>query len=281
MSRCIVFLSVCLSFGILLDLRAEPSSYSRNYGEKTNFEVGLRTGLGERVPGRFDGDLQQFSSSFSPLVFSDISLTGGRQTSLFEAFFRVSLDQHSKVGFIVGRNDWATFRLTEVTSDLYYTRLNFVIYSYHMLAMYYFTYPILRNWEWESGLGLGFSSADWQTNGYSVGGFDPDLRYFRQVGILRGSGLAFRGETAMNHRLYENTFFQIGVGYHHIAIDKFSGNYNGDASSFYVSSSGQVGVFDDTRIADIALSSAQSFRRLDMSSGSWILYFSVFQRFLD
>lgn len=249
--------------------------------EPSGIEVGLRYGGGERVPGRFDGDLKQFSSTVSPLIASDVSLSGGRSTNLYEGFFRFLLDSRSRVGFVIGRNDWLMLQLTEVTSDNYYTKLTSEIYSYHILGMYYFTVPVFRNWEWESGLGGGFTSADWNVRGFSAGGLAPDSQYFNQKGRLRGSGLTYRAETAINHRLYENTLFQIGLGYHYIAIDKFSGNYNGETSSFYIRADGKVGVLDDTRVIDATVSTAQTFRRLDMNSGSWVLYFSVFQRFLD
>ncbi|MCW7501144.1 LIC_11366 family protein [Leptospira soteropolitanensis] len=275
MSRCIVILSFLvfmISSSSIGNLSAEPSG----------MEVGLRLGGGERVPGRFDGDLKQFSSTVSPLVASDVSLSGGKSTNLYEGFFRFLLDSRSRVGFVIGRNDWQNLQLTEVTSDYYYTKLSSEIYSYHILGMYYFNVPVFRNWEWESGLGGGFTSADWNIRGFSAGGgLAPDTQYFNQRGRLRGSGLAYRAETAINHRLYESTFFQIGLGYHHIAIDKFSGNYNGETSSFYIRADGKVGVLDDTRVIDATVSTAQTFRRLDMNSGSWVLYFSVFQRFLD
>ncbi|PJZ79677.1 LIC_11366 family protein [Leptospira meyeri] len=274
MSRCIVILSLLvfmISSLTLGNLAAEPSG----------IEVGMRYGTGERIPGRFDGDLKQFSSTFNPLVFSDVSLSGGKSTNLYEGFVRFLLDSRSRVGFVIGRNDWQMLHLTEVTSDLYYTKLRSEIYSYHVLGMYYFSMPIFRNWEWENGLGIGFTSADWNIRGYSIGELPPDTQYFNQKGRLRGSGLAYRAETAINHRLYENTFFQIGLGYHHVAIDKFSGNYNGETSSFYIRADGKVGVIDDTRILDATVSTAQTFRRLDMNTGSWVLYFSVFQRFLD
>ncbi|TGK78924.1 hypothetical protein EHQ24_15345 [Leptospira noumeaensis] len=274
MSRCIVilpFLVFMISSAYSLSLSAEPSG----------IEVGMRYGAGERVPGRFDGDLKQFSSTFNPLIFSSVSLNGGKSTDLYEGFVRFLLDSRSRVGFVVGRNDWQMLQLTEVTSDLYYTKLRSEIYSYHVLGMYYFNMPIFRNWEWENGLGVGFTSADWNLWGYSIGEAAPNTRYYNQRGRLRGSGLAYRVETAINRRLYEDTFFQIGLGYHHVAIDKFSGNYNGELSSFYIRADGKVGVIDDTRIIDATVSTAQTFRRLDMNSGSWVLYFSVFQRFLD
>lgn len=274
MSRCIVILSI-LVFPIWF-LRGPEV-----YAESSGLEYGFRYGMGERVPGRFDGDLKQFTSTFNPLIYSDVSLSGGRNTNLYEAFFRVLLDSRSRVGFVVGRNDWQFLQLTEVTSDFYYTKLQSEIYSYHVMAMYHYVLPLYKNWEWENGIGMGFTSADWNIRGYSIGELPPDTQYFNQRGRLRGSGLGYRAETAINHRLYERTFFQIGLGYHHVAIDRFSGNYNGETSSFYIGTNGRVGVIDDTRIIDATVSTAQSFRRLDMNSGAWILYFSVFQRFLD
>ncbi|MDF3818856.1 hypothetical protein P3G55_03035 [Leptospira sp. 96542] len=268
MSRCI---GIILFFLLCLPL----------FPESTGFEVGLRYGMGSRLPGRFDGNLQQFSSSFSPLVFSDVNLSGGKATNNYEAFIRWMLDSRNRVGFVVGRNDWDILKLTEVTSDLYYTKLESEIYSYTFLGMYHFTTPLFRNFEWENGLGMGFTSADWNVRGYSIGEPLPDTQYFNQRGRLRGSGLTFRAESAINYRLAGNNFIQLGLGYHHIAIDKFSGSYNGESSSFYIRGDGRVGVFDDTRVIDASVSSAQSFRRLDMNTGSWMLYFSVFQRFLD
>ncbi|MCG6149714.1 hypothetical protein EHR04_06515 [Leptospira levettii] len=274
MSRCIVILSFpvfLFSFLTSGGLTAEPSG----------IEVGMRYGAGERIPGRFDGDLRQFSSTFNPLVFSDVNIKGGKTTNLYEGFIRFLLDSRNRVGFYIGRNDWQILQLTEVTSDLYYTKLNSEIYSYHVLGMYHFSMPISRNFEWENGVGMGFTSADWNIRGYSIGEPLPNTQYFNQRGRLRGSGLVYRVETAINRRLYENTFFQIGIGYHHIAIDKFSGNYNGETSSFYIRADGRVGVIDDTRIIDATVSTAQTFRRLDMNTGAWTLYFSAFQRFLD
>ncbi|XDD41993.1 hypothetical protein AB3N58_11875 [Leptospira sp. WS60.C2] len=273
MSRCIVTLSLlvfCISF--------LPNQ--KLFAEASGMEAGMRFGAGERVPGRFDGDLKQFASTFNPLIFSDVNLRGGKTSYLYEGFVRFLLDSRNRIGFFVGRNDWEILQLTEVTSDLYYTKLNSEIYSYHVLGMYHFSMPIWKNWEWENGLGMGFTSADWNIRGYSIGEPLPDTQYFNQRGRLRGSGLVYRAETAINHRLYENTFFQIGLGYHHIAIDKFSGNYNGETSSFYIRADGRVGVIDDTRILDATVSTAQSFRRLDMNSGAWMIYFSAYQRFL-
>ncbi len=272
MSRCIGLLfPLLLALFPLVNLQSESSG----------LELGFRTGVGERIPGRFDSDLKQFSSTFSPTIVSDLNIRGGKSIQTYDLFLRWILDSHSKFGFTIGRNDWQKLSLTEVTSDFYFTRLDSTIYSYHILGMYYFNYPLSRNFEWEAGLGLGFTSADWSIRGYSIGEPPPNTQFFRQRGILRGSGIAFRAETAINRRLTNNTFFQLGIAYHHTAIDKFSGNYNGESSSFYIRSDGRVGVFDDTRIIDLNVSSAQSFRRLDMNTGAWTLYFSVFQRFLD
>jgi hypothetical protein len=272
MSRCI---------GCLFLLLISLFPVANVFADATGYELGFRTGVGSRVPGRFDSDLNQFSSTFSPLVYSNLNISGGKQIQTYDLFIRWMLDSRSRVGFTIGRNDWENLKLTEVTSDFYYTRLNSEIYSYHFLGMYHFNFPLSRHFEWETGLGMGFASADWRIRGYSIGELPPNTQFFRQVGILRGSGLTFRGETAINRRLVDSTFFQFGIAYQHIAIDKFSGNYNGEVSSFYIRNDGRVGVFDDTRILDANVSSAQSFRRLDMNTGAWTLYFSVFQRFLD
>jgi hypothetical protein len=269
MSRCIVwiFLLAFLPFG-LLEVLANP------------VDVGFRVGSGQRVPGRLDSNLGQFSSSFNPFVFSDINLSGGKDTATYEGFIRLHLDSTSKFGLTVGRQDLSKLALTEVTSDAYLTKLNSEIFSYHLLLTYHFITPLTRNLEWENGLGMGFTSADWQIRGYSLGGIDNPA-FFLQRGNFRGNGLAFRLETAINQRLGETNYIQFGLGYHHIAIAGFAGNYNGEASSIYLGSNGQVGVFDDTRVLDVNLSTAQNLRRLDMNSGSWNLYFSIVQRFLD
>ncbi len=244
------------------------------------WEIGLRHGVGMRVPGRFDSNLNNFSSSFNPTVISDINLSGGRQTATYEGLARILLDSNSKIGLIVGRQDLSNLLLTEVSSDASLTRLQSQIFSYHLLFTYHFVTELSRHWEWENGLGMGFTSADWQIRGFSIGGLDRTA-LFQQIGNLRGSGLAFRAETNINRKLGDNNILQIGLGYHHIAIASFSGNYNGEASSVYLSTDGRVGVFDNTRVFDANLSTSQFLRRLDLNSGSWNLYFSVMHRFLD
>lgn len=271
MSRCIGFVSLLLfHLCFTISLLAETSAW----------EVGLRTGVGRRVPGRFDGNLNSFSSTFNPLIFSDLNLNGGKQTNTYEAFIRFFLDPRNKVGAIIGRQDLSNLYLTETTSDSYYTSLKSEIFSYHVLVTYHYVTEISRNWEWENGGGFGFASADWQINGYNVGA-DSVNTLSMQKGNLRGSGLAFRLETAVNRRLGDSHFLQIGLGYHLTSIAKFSGPYNGEESSFYIQQDGKVGVFDDTRVVDVSVGTNQSLRRLDMNSGSWNLYFSVMHRFLD
>jgi hypothetical protein len=246
----------------------------------TPWEIGLRTGTGYRVPGRLDSNLNDFSSSFSPAVFSDVDLSGGRQTATYEGLARILLDANSKIGIIIGRQDLSKLVLTEVSSDFYLTKLQSEIFSYHVMGTYHFVTELSRNWEWENGIGMGFTSADWQIRGYSIGDAN-NPSYFQQRGNLRGSGLAFRAETSINRRLGDNNYLQIGIGYHHIAISNFSGNYNGESSSIYLSTNGKVGVFDNTRVFDVNVSTSQYLRQLDMNSGSWNLYFSVMHRFLD
>ncbi|MDZ4727389.1 MAG: hypothetical protein SH817_14620 [Leptospira sp.] len=245
------------------------------------WEAGLRYGQGFRVPGRFDSDLRGFSTSFNPLVFSDVELNGGNTTSTYEGLARYFLDSNSKIGIIIGRQDLSKLALTEVSSDFYLTKLQNEIYSYHVFGTYHFVTNLSRGWEWENGLGMGFVSADWQIRGYSGGGESNNQSFFQQRGNLRGNGLGYRAESNINKMLGDNNVFQIGVGYHHIAIASFSGNYNGETSSFYLGSGGKVGVFDDSKVFDANVSTSQFLRKLDMNSGSWNLYFSVMHRFLD
>ncbi|TGL63028.1 hypothetical protein EHQ58_01810 [Leptospira ognonensis] len=248
--------------------------------QATPWEIGLRSGLGYRVPGRFDSNLSNFSSSFSPAVLSDVTLSGGDQTATYEGLVRVLLDPNSKIGIAIGRQDLSKLALTEISSDSYLTKLQSDIFSYHLIGTYHFVTELSRNWEWENGLGMGFTSADWQIRGFSVGGTDS-LSFFQQRGNLRGNGLVYRAESSINRRLGDNNYFQIGLGYHHIAISNFSGNYNGETSSVYLSTNGKVGVFDDSRVFDVNVSTSQFLRQLDMNAGSWNLYFSVMHRFLD
>ncbi len=271
MSRCIVsyFLLV-----FLVTLAKESPLIANPW------ELGLRTGVGYRVPGRLDSNLQNFSSSFNPFVISDVNLSGGSQTATYEGLARYFLDPQSKIGINIGRQDLSKFLLTEVSSDAYLTNLQSEIFSYHLILTYHFVTELSRNWEWENGIGMGFTSADWQIRGYSLGGTNG-ASFFQQRGNLRGNGLVYRAETAINRRLGDNNYFQIGIGYHHLAISNFSGNYNGETSSIYLSSTGRVGVFDDSRVFDVNVSTSQFLRQLDMNTGSWNLYFSVMHRFLD
>ncbi|TGN21134.1 LIC_11366 family protein [Leptospira idonii] len=271
MSRCIgLFCTALLLSSPFLGISAEGWYW----------EAGLRTGVGQRVPGRFDSNLNSFSSSFNPIVFSEVRQTGGRETATYEGFVRFMISPHSKVGMVLGRQDLAKLNLTEATSDLYQTRLTSEIYSYHFLGTYHYVIDLSRRWEWENGVGMGFTSADWDISGWSVGG-EPNVSVFQQKGKLRGSGLAFRAETAINRRLGDSNFLQLGIAYHHIAIARFNGSYNGEESSFYIRQDGKVGIFDDTRVIDANISTSQYMRRLDLNSGSWSLYFSVIHRFLD
>ncbi|WP_108977112.1 LIC_11366 family protein [Leptospira ryugenii] len=271
MSRPIVRKIYCYALGLLLPFTSIDAN---------PWELGFRYGQGFRVPGRFDSNLNGFSSSFDPTVLSDVTVSGGKGTATYEALLRYSIDSESKISFVLGRQDLSTLTINELTTDRFATQLKNDIFSYHLLVMYHFVYRLPRGMEWENGLGLGFVSADWQIRGYSGGG-NSSTSLFNQRGNLRGSGLGYRLETAINLPLVDNNYFQIGIGYHHIAIPNFSGNYNGETSSFYLGSEGRVGVFDNTRVLDANVSTDQFLRRLDLSSGSWNLYFSVLHRFLD
>ncbi len=269
MSRCIVII-LCLALTPTVALFSEKSAY----------ELGIRTGIGQRVPGRLDGNLNGFTSTFNALIPSEITLSSSNQTGTIEFFGKTNLGSGQKFGIILGRQDLAPIQLTEITGDLFFTTLKSDIYSYHALFAYYFVTPFARHWEWENGLGFGPTITDWVIRG-SSGSFGTNRNFFPQEGDLRGVGLAMRGESSLTRQILEKTHLQLTLGYHFITVPQFSGNYNGEQSSIYIGESGRIGVLDETRVTDASFQTNQFLRRFDIATGTWNLYFSVVQRFLD
>jgi len=270
MSRGIAFILpclLCLFPGIL-------------WGEGSGWELGMRLGVGARLPGRFDGNLTQFSSTFNPGVASSTNLESRNQSGNVDFFSRISIFPGSKMGLSLGRQDLSPIQLTEYTSDAFYTNLNSTIFSYHALVTYHFHGSLTRNWEWETGLAMGPTVADWLIRGVS-GSFGSSRNFFPQEGDLRGVGLAMRGEASLVRKIQDPVYFSFGLQYHFLTVPQFSGRYNGEISSFYISESGRVGVLDETRVSDASFQTNQFLRRLDLNTGTLGLIFSVSVRILD
>lgn len=266
-SRCIVWLFFLAGIGSLR-------------GESSHWDIALRLGPGQRVPGRLDGNLSQFSSTFNPQVPGVTQIESQGLGFLGEVAIFRTLDGNSKIGVMVGRVDQAPIRLTQFTGDLYAVQLKNDIFSYHVIPTYQWFGKLSKKWEWQTGLGIGATVTDWIWKGVGLD-FGAVRNFNPQTGDLRGIGLAMRLEGMVQRQVSESVFLGVGLHYHFVSVPQFTGNANGATGSLYISDTGRVGILDNTRVTDASFQTNQFLRRLDLNSGSWNLTFSVTQRFLD
>lgn len=250
-------------------LKEMPENRASEPADK--WEFGARFGFGMRGPNRFDQNLNGFSSNLNPLVASQTKQENTRGSIQGEFLARTRLSENFKVGMIAGYRYYDPFHLTNLTSEPFYTNLNFQMESFYILGMVWQEGRLNRYFRWETGLGLGITRALWVTDGYATNGKE----YYQQNGNMRGSGLEFRLEGSLIHPINERVSLSFGTYLAWINITSFDGSFNGDTASFYVRQDGRLSPLTESANQDNILLSNQYSRKLDMQSAYGGLFFGV------
>lgn len=248
---------------------------SRNYDDTNIIEIGLRAGIGYRAKDRFERDLENFTSTFQPGVYSRSEVTGFRNLNMGELLLRIGFDGNQRFGFTVGNVDYSRATLTEVTSDGYYTRLSFDINTTYLLFTYHYLWELNKQWAWEAGLGIGANETLWYSGGTSY----SSIESFQQRGRLSGNGLSYRLESSLNFRPNDLLVLQFGVLWGLHSVPSFNGSWNGASSTFTIREDGRTTPLSESRVTDSIILTNQFARSLDMSSSYASLYFSTMIRF--
>ncbi|TGK05640.1 hypothetical protein EHQ53_17415 [Leptospira langatensis] len=235
------------------------------------WEFGARFGFGFRGPNRFDQNLNGFTSNLDPRIPSQTKVHNTRGMYQEEFLARTRFGEGFKVGFIAGSRTFDNFGITNLTSEPFYTRLDFQMYSLYFLGMVWQEGRLNRYFRWETGLGLGYARAAWLTNGFATDG----KSYYQENGDMRGNGLEFRLEGALNTQVNDSVTLSFGAYLSWINITSFDGSFNGDTSSFYVRQDGRVTPLTESNNQSNILLSNQFSRKLDMQSAYGGLFFGV------
>ncbi|PJZ68515.1 hypothetical protein CH373_09490 [Leptospira perolatii] len=280
LKRLIVSTSLLLSANFPL-FAQEPSSWASGISrtDKSDsaldvWEFGARFGFGWRGPNRFDQNLDGFSSTLNPSIPNHTNVQKGLGMAQGEIFFRTRISENFKAGFLGGYRLYQNFGLTNITSEPFYTKLEFGMQSIYLLAMVWQHGRVNRWLSWETGLGLGYTSAKWTSKGWATDFKD----YFPQEGNLSGSGLEFRLEGALSTKVSDHVSLQLGVLLAWVNITSFDGSFNGDTSSFYVREDGRVTPLTSSANQQNILISQQYSRKLDMQSAYGGLFFGAVYR---
>lgn len=236
-----------------------------------NWEIGARFGWGIRGPNRFDQNLNGFSSTLDPRIPSSTTQENNRMMTQGEMFARTKFGENFKVGFLGGFRYFQNFHLTNVTTEPFYTRLDFGMESIYFLAMVWQEGRFNRLLRWEAGLGMGYAQALWTTKGYATDGKD----FYSQEGNLKGSGMEFRLEGSLNAPITDTVTLSFGTYLSWINIASFDGSFNGDYASIYIRQDGRVSPLTESSNQDNILLSNQYSRKLDMQSAYGGLFFGV------
>lgn len=247
----------------------------KHTGEDSIIEFGLRAGPGFRSKDRFENNLENFTSTYQPGIFSKTKTDGFRNLDFLEGMVRMGFSDNQRFGFVFGSLNYNRANLTEVTSDGYLTRLNFDIRTDYLLLTYYFLWDLSKNWGLEAGLGFGGNETRWASSGTSA----SQSEYFPQSGKLRGSGISARLEASVNYRVNDYLFLQFGwmIGNH--TVPSFSGSWNGKAATFYIREDGKTTPLTESRATDSIVLTNQFTRALDMNATYTGIYFSAILRF--
>lgn len=275
MSR--VFLIPIIFFLFFLSpIEAESSRrFSNDDSDSNIIEVGVRAGIGFRAKDRFESDLENFTSTFQPGVFSRSNVTGFRNLNMGEVLLRMGIDNNQRFGFTAGNVDYSRATLTEVTNDGFYTRLSFDINTTYLLFTYHYLWQLNKQWSLEAGLGLGANETLWNSGGttYSI------RESFEQRGRLSGNGISYRMESSFNFRPNDLIVLQIGILWGLHTVPSFNGSWNGASSTFTIREDGRTTPLSESRVTDTIILTNQFARSLDMSSSYSSLYFSTMLRF--
>ncbi len=235
------------------------------------WEIGGRFGWGIRGPNRFDQNLNGFTSTLDATIPSSTTQQNSRMMTQGEMLLRTKFSENFKVGFIGGFRYYDNFHLTNVTTEPFYTRMDFGMESLYLLAMVWQEGRFNRYLNWEAGLGLGYTRALWVTKGYATDGKD----YYPQTGDLKGSGMEFRLEGSLNAPVSDRVTLSFGTYLAWINIASFDGSFNGDSASLYIRQDGRVTPLTESANQDNILLSNQYSRKLDMQSAYGGLFFGV------
>ncbi|WCL50399.1 hypothetical protein [Leptospira sp. GIMC2001] len=271
----ILFISFGITSNLLSQIVLQPGMVNRGDEESGLIEVGFRAGLGFRAKDRFENNLESFTSTFQPGVYSRSQVDGFRTMTTGELLLRTGIGDNQRFGIALGTLQYDKSSLTELTSDGFYTRLNFNLYTNYLIFTYHYLWDFHKNWGIEGGMGFGANETWWRSDGYAISASE----YFPQKGTLRGNGISFRAEASLNYRVSELFLIQFGilVGVNQVA--SFSGSWNGSAATFYIREDGRTTPLSQSRAVDSIVLTNQFARSLDMNTSYTSLYFSGMLRF--
>lgn len=260
-----------LSAQILLD--GDRLGYQTE--DLSTWEIGIKGGPGYRSKDRFESNLQNFTSTFQPGIFSNTDTFGFREQTFTEFVVRSEFAENQRFGFVIGNLNFHRAGIQEFTSDGYITELNFQIATTYVIFTYHYLWNLNKKWAIEGGLGFGGNQTSWGANGYSTNG----IEYFPQDGNLRGNGISFRMEAGFNYRVNENFTLQLGLMWGIHSVPSFSGTWNGNIATFYIREDGKTTPLTESRAVDTIVLTNQFTRALDMNASHAGLYFSALLRF--
>ncbi|MCC5813885.1 MAG: hypothetical protein JJT78_03955 [Leptospira sp.] len=266
-----LFFAGSLDAQILLD--SERLGYQT--ADASIWEIGIKGGPGYRSKDRFENNLQNFTSTFQPGIFSNTNTFGFRDVGFSEFVFRLAFAENQRFGFSVGNLNFHKAGLQEFTSDGYITRLDFDISTVYVIFTYHYIWNLNKKWSIEAGMGFGGNQTSWGAGGYSTNG----IEYFPQKGSLRGNGISLRMESGVNYRINENFTLQMGLMWGLHSVPSFSGTWNGNIATFYIREDGKTTPLTESRATDAIILTNQFTRALDMNASHAGLYFSALLRF--
>ena len=240
--------------------------------------IGLRQGYGFKLRDSFDFHLQKFTSTLRTDVYSKTNYNYPQINQNQEIFLKhktpFSSYDSSYNGVVLGNMIWENFTLQNITSEPFFTNLNFSLFSQFISFTYHYLW-FLKKTSIEVGGGFGFNQVFWKTNGQST----DFSELIRQNGVMIGSGLNYRFEFLMNRSVSLRNSLQIGFIAHHTFIPQLTGTFNGQSASFFVNNKGQVIPLIESSNKNNFIHSESYVRRIGISSTSFLYTFSLFRKF--
>ncbi|XDD48999.1 hypothetical protein AB3N59_11200 [Leptospira sp. WS92.C1] len=242
--------------------------------EDLYWEIGLRAGIGSKGEDRFNSNLRSFTDTYDPRIASKTKLNPPRSIAQGEFFLRRKISSESQVGFIGGYREWQRFGLKQISSEPFYTELNFRISNPYFLLMYWYDWNY-KHWTLQAGMGIGMSQVFWDTKGYATSGRE----YYQQEGSLTGTGIEFRLESSVSRKITDSTSLQLGLALSWVNVPSLNGSFNGETASFYIREDGKVTPLTESTNQNAILITQQFSRKLEFQALTTTLFFGVSQKF--
>lgn len=242
--------------------------------ESLSWELGLRAGIGYKGEDRLNSYLRGFTDTYDPRVATKTKLNPPDTLAQGELFLRRKIASESRVGFIGGYREWKRFGIRQISTEPFYTELNFRLSNPYFLLMYWHDWAYKR-WSFEAGLGLGMSQVYWDTKGFATSGRE----YYPQEGSLTGTGIEFRLEGSTSRKITDSTSLQLGLALSWINIPSLTGSFNGETASFYLREDGRVTPLTESNNQAAILLTNQFSRKLEFQALTTVLFFGVAQKF--